>query len=268
MFQYFFFNGASLSNYFNNESDLNLKTSVEQISQIDLINNVSTHLEKTYNGINKRFDDKKPKGEINYNQLIEDKITEKKKLEDNRDENYDKIDIANANVIKFSDKLSKMDSEHINKLNTERDSLDKDLKDIKNNIKEETKEYERLIIDLFPLSVLFDELVQFLEIAEDAKEKKTAPPQIERDLLNDILEDGICICGTRLDEHPECIEELKNRLKNTSKMKKDNFYEDYYQIKDVLKRLKDLPKIESIKQSLESKKSSKNSLNSILPEPS
>ena len=40
MFQYFFFNGATLSNYFKNESELSLKTSIEQISQVGLIDKV------------------------------------------------------------------------------------------------------------------------------------------------------------------------------------------------------------------------------------
>lgn len=260
MFQYFFFNGATLSNYFKNDSDLNLRTSVEEISQIELINKVSDHLEKTYTDINDRFDKKKPKGKVNYNKLIEDKLIAQKELEDKRDKNYEQIDIANENVINYRNKLDKIDSEYIKELNTKRDTLNRQLKNINSSLKEDSKDYESLVLELFPIATLFDELVSALKLADEAKEKKTAPPEIERDLLNDILEDGVCICGTRLDEHPECIEELKSRLKNTSKMKKDNFYKDYYEIKDALKRLKDLPKIESIKKSIETNKSNKISL--------
>ena len=60
-----------------------------------------------------------------------------------------------------------------------------------------------------------------------------------------ILEDGYCICGTKLEDHPECIEELKKRLKGTSGVRNETFYKEYYNIKEVINRLKDLPKIDS-----------------------
>ena len=146
--------------------------------------------------------------------------------------------------------LDKVDSDEAKKLNAERIDLEEQRDNIKNNIKENSKEYESLIIELFPLAVLFDELVEAKNIAEESKEKKSAPPEIEADLLNDILEDGYCICGTKLEDHPECVKELKNRLNNTSKVKGDTFYKEYYAIKDVIKRLKELPRIESLKTSI------------------
>lgn len=260
MFQYFFFNGATLSNYFNNESELNLKTSVEQISQIDLINNVKDHLKGTLSALNTRFKNKQPRGEKNFNKQIEDKTTEKFNLESERDENYKKIDIAIENITKFEDKLKKADSNHANELNKKRSELESQKMKIDNQIISSTKEYEKLILELYPIAVLSDELIKSIEIADDAKEKKTAPALIEGDILKDILDDGVCICGTKLDEHPECVEELLKRLKNTSKVKQETFYDNYYAIKKVLSRLNDLPKIESIKQAIENDKWTKKSL--------
>lgn len=260
MFQYFFFNGATLSNYFDNESDLNLKTSVEQISQIDLINKVSEHLLSTYNTINKRFNDKIPKDKINYNILIEEKTTEKIKMESERDENYKKIDVANENITNFERKLKKADSDHAQELNKKRSGLESQERNIINKIDHDTIEYEKLILELYPIAVLSDELINSIKIADSSKEKKTAPPPIERDILNDILEDGVCICGTHLDEHPECVEELQKRLENTSKVKQEIFYDNYYAIKKVLSKLSDLPKIESLRKSIGNDKSTKDSL--------
>lgn len=109
--------------------------------------------------------------------------------------------------------------------------------------------------------VLFDELVDSINIADDARKKKTAPPQIERDLLNDILEDGFCICGVKLEDHPECVTELKKRLNNTSKIKQEVFYEDYYDLKKVLTKLKDLPKIESLRRTIKQNEENINEIN-------
>lgn len=249
MFQYFFFNGASLVNYFKDDSDLSLKNSIEEISQIDLINEVSKHLSSTYTTINNKLKTKKPKGK-NYSQLIEQKINERQNKQDEKTEKNGRIETAMNNIIKYQTLLDKVDSEEAKKLNAKRIELEKQLKSVKETIKENTKEYEYLIIDLFPLVILFDELVKSKNIAEDAKEKKTAPPEIEADLLNDILEDGYCICGIKLEDHPECVEELKNRLMNTSRVKRETFYEEYYAIKNVIKRLKELPKIESLRNNI------------------
>lgn len=257
MFQYFFFNGATLANYFEDDSDLSLKTSIEEISQIDLINDVSSHLSGTYTTINNRFREKTPKGHKDYNKLIEEKIKEKNDKQEQISKNHNNIDIAINNIAKYEDLLDKVDSDYAKELNVTRNSLESDLKTVKNTIKEDSKEYESLILELFPITVLFDELVKSLEIADEARTKKTAPPQIERDLLNDILEDGKCICGIKLEDHPECVEELKRRLKGTSGVKVETFYKDYYDIKDVLKRLKDLPKIESLRESIDSAKKRK-----------
>lgn len=261
MFQYFFFNGATLSNYFKNESELSLKTSIEQISQVGLIDKVYDHLVKTSDSINKRFNKKKPKGSVNYNKLINEKMQEQQHKESEIKDNHNKIDIAIRNVNKCVEKLKQVDSGYVNELTQKRKNKESMEKKLKQNIKEDRKNYEKLILELFPIAVLFDELVDSINIADDARMKKTAPPQIERDLLNDILEDGFCICGVKLEDHPECVTELKKRLNNTSKIKQEVFYEDYYDLKKVLTKLKDLPKIESLRRSIKQNEENINEIN-------
>lgn len=261
MFQYFFFNGATLSNYFKNESELSLKTSIEQISQVGLIDKVYYHLVKTSDSINKRFNKKKPKGGVNYNKLINEKMQEQQHKESEIKDNHNKIDIAIRNVDKCDEKLKQVDSGYVNELTQKRKNKESMEKKLKQNIKEDRKNYEKLILELFPIGVLFDELVDSINIADDARKKKTAPPQIERDLLNDILEDGFCICGVKLEDHPECVTELKKRLNNTSKIKQEVFYEDYYDLKKVLTKLKDLPKIESLRRTIKQNEENINEIN-------
>lgn len=261
MFQYFFFNGATLSKYFKNESELSLKTSIEQISQVGLIDKVYDHLVKTSESINKRFNKKKPKGGVNYNKLINEKMQKQQHKESEIKDNHNKIDIAHWNVNKCNEKLKQVDSGYVNKLTQKRKNKESREKKLKQNIKKDRKNYEKLILELFPIAVLFDELVNSINIADDARKKKTAPPQIERDLLNDILEDGFCICGVKLEDHPECVTELKKRLNNTSKIKQEVFYEDYYDIKKVLTKLKDLPKIESLRGTIKQNEENINEIN-------
>lgn len=261
MFQYFFFNGATLSNYFNNSGGkLTLKKSIKQISQVELIETMSNHLSSTLSTLNKRYNKLRPKDQKNYNLLIENKISEKEDLENEISDNNDKMDDAHELVFKFTDKLKKVDSEHVKELTHRRDELVNEKNSLVKSVKKDTREYDDLILELFPIAALFDELSDSIKIADESRQTKTAPPQIERTLLNDILDDGYCICGVKLEDHPECVEELNKRLKETSKIKNEDFYKDYYEIKNVLAKLRDLPKIESLRDSIQTNHARLNSV--------
>ena len=261
MFQYFFFNGATLSNYFDNsETELTLKKSIKQISQVDLIDKMSKHLSSTLTTLNNRYNKLRPKDQKNYNLLIENKIREKEELEEEISTNHEEIDESLRLVLEFTNKLKKVDSDHVKELTNRRDDLNNEKYFLIDSIKTDTVEYDDLILELFPLAALFDELTESIKMSDEARQTKTAPPQIERTLLNDILEDGYCICGVKLEDHPECVEELSKRLKETSKVKNEDFYKDYYEIKKVLAKLKDLPKIETLRNTIQTNKARLNSV--------
>ena len=261
MFQYFFFNGATLSNYFDNsETELTLKKSIKQISQVDLIDKMSKHLSSTLTTLNNRYNKLRPKDQKNYNLLIENKIREKEELEEEISTNHEEIDESLRLVLEFTNKLKKVDSDHVKELTNRRDDLNNEKSSLIDSIKTDTVEYDDLILELFPLAALFDELTESIKMSDEARQTKTAPPQIERTLLNDILEDGYCICGVKLEDHPECVEELSKRLKETSKVKNEDFYKDYYEIKKVLAKLNDLPKIETLRNTIQTNKARLNSV--------
>lgn len=266
MFQYFFFNGATLANYFNNDGDLTLKTSIEDISQIDLIKDIKEHLKGTYDKLTDQFKKKNNNSDVNYDVLINRKMQEKTSLIEKREENQKQYDIAQANITKLEKKLEDYDSEHINKLEKTRKELKLRLKSIKKSISNDRMAYETLILELYPITVLFDELTKSADIFDNARKKKQAPPLIENELLEDILEDGYCICGLKLDEHPECIEELEKRLKDNTKVKTDTFFEEYYQIKQVLSKLKKIPDINKLRKTIDENENTQSVLENQLEE--
>lgn len=265
MFHYFFFNGATLSNYFESDSDLNLKNSIEQISQVGLVNRMADHLEKTAIVLNKQYDKLRPEGPVNYNKLINKKLSERKALEEEREANHIKIDEASKLIMEYDEKLKRADSEHVKELTDRRTQLENEKISLSTSIKTNTVKYDNLILELYPIAVLFDELVESIKIADESREAKTVPPLIESTLLNDILEDGYCICGVKLEDHPECVEELHNRLKRNSKIKTDDFFKDYYDIKSTLKKLENIHEIDNMRRTLEENNSHLNSVtNEIL----
>ena len=262
MFQYFFFNGATLSNYFEEgQSSLNLKKSIKEISQVELIDSMSDHLSGTLKTLNNRYNKLLPSGQKNYNLIIEKKISERDECKSEIDDNHAEIDKSHKLFLEFTEKLKKADSDHVKELTHKRDGLEKNKENLIKSIDSNEKQYNDLILELFPIAALFDELVNALEIADNARQSKTIPPLIENTLLNDILEDGYCICGVKLEDHPECIDELKSRLKSNSNVKTNDFYKDYYEIKNTLNKLNDLPNIETLRTTIQTNKAQLGSVN-------
>ena len=252
MFHYFFFNGATLSNYFDNNADFNLKNSVEEISQISLIDKVCDHLVKTSDDLNKNFNKKqKNSGTINYynkinknNQEIHNLNTKKKDLSNSMKD-------AHTNIIRYEDKLSAIDSEKVNDLINARDDYSKQKNDLTDKIQYNTERYEKKVLELYPIVKLSDMLFEAYDIVDKAKEKKSAPPNIEKPLLQDILNDDMCICGVKLSENPECLKEIKRRLENISDLTTGQFYDEYFHIRELLKKMYEIPKINELKKDID-----------------
>ncbi|MBQ6219712.1 MAG: AAA family ATPase [Methanosphaera sp.] len=237
MFQYFFFNGASLNNYFNENSKLNLKESIYNISQLDIISNVQKHIKGCLDKYNADYKKLSNNHEKNYNGLINKLNKQKSAKENEQKDNYKKIDEAINNIKMCDLELDNVDISEVDTLTSDRENIQKELKKSQSDYNEIYEKYEKKIIQLYPLVVLFDELSKAYEITHNAKQKKTAPPKVEIELLRDILSDGICICGTDINEHEECIKILTDRLNNTSNVTKDDFYEYYYLFQEKLKEL-------------------------------
>ena len=53
MFRYFFFNGPSMRDYFNYDSDFNLQESIDNISQLDLVTEVGRKLKEVHDKLKK-----------------------------------------------------------------------------------------------------------------------------------------------------------------------------------------------------------------------
>lgn len=250
MFSYFFFNGATLANYFDTSSELNLKKSVKEISQLDLLDTVYEHINGTLTELNKQYKAKKPVGEKNYNELIHKKSIEKSELENKQKKVKEDIEKAIINIHNCEEELGNNNSEAISKLNNDRKQLKESLEKSNALLKKNNEEYENLILDLYPLTMLFEELIGAYNIAEKSREKGKIPSDIETNFIKDLIEEGTCICGIDLNDNPNCLNTLKKRMNETSDVTKDLFYTEYNSIVNSLKELKNIEKIEYFRNNI------------------
>lgn len=251
MFQYFFFNGVSMGNYFNYESEFNLQESIDNISQLDLINDVYKNL----NGVLKKLDtDRKNNTSDDSDDLVGDitktkfKLNKSKEVRKQLKEDQEK---AYRKSIEYDEKLKEINAKEINKLLEDRSKYETNKKITNSKIQEDKSKYEKLILELFPICALFDPIYNSYISIEKSIEKDAIPEDIRKQLLNYIKNKGQCICGADLNEHPECIDEIEQGLKTEDKLN-SYFRDESKHFKKVLKKLKNIPDIAKLSENINS----------------
>ena len=252
MFRYFFFNGPSMRDYFNYESDFNLRESIDNISQLDLITEVGRKLKKVNEELikdrkkNEHDDSSELLGKID--KAESDLIKSKKKKKDLKNDQK----IAHKKQIEYENKLEEIKAKEVKDLLAKRSKYEKNRKTTDSDRKKLKSQYEKLILELFPICALFDPIYNSYISLENSIKRDAIPENIRDQLLKYIKDKGQCICGADLKEHPECIDEIEQGLKAEDKINSD-FRDESEEFEKILKKLKKIPKIEEISEEINSK---------------
>ena len=225
---YFFFDGARLSQYFQDNSNQNIKDSIYVISQLNLFENLSKNLPKVKGNYIKR--QKKIAPELGLAQeKIEHYENERKKAKQTIKESQDLIkqcdevideiemDLLNKNV-----KTTEEDKEEFERLKKEIRIINKEL-DGNSSIRGLREKRRNNIVKNYPYILAYNYFNRFLELGEEYEEKGFVPSKYKRNLLEDLLSEGVCICGADL-EHD--TEHRKTILKMLEEMDEAEAYED------------------------------------------
>ncbi|WP_295112956.1 AAA family ATPase [uncultured Methanobrevibacter sp.] len=207
---YFFFDGARLSEYFQNTSNKKIKDAVLELSQLNLIltlNNNLKNVEERY--IKKQKDIAPVLGRANeeisnlnsqvniYETSLE---TSKNKLKEFSNElKIVEEELMKSNVNEVSEK-SKRDKE-----------LKRRIKKAKSNVNSAKEKRRKLILETYPYMLSYNYFTHFLKYGESTRKKGFIPPKFKRGFLEDMLKEGICICGADLKTdtaHRKAIEAL------------------------------------------------------------
>ena len=101
-------------------------------------------------------------------------------------------------LIRVKEFLKTHNSTVIAPLENERQSLETDIKKLKEQIGK--KEYQRnsYLVEIAPFIYLKKEIEQTYKIIEEKVEKGELPPRIKETFIKELLEKGHCICGNEL----------------------------------------------------------------------
>jgi len=207
---YFFFDGARLSEYFQDTKNKQIRDAVYSLSQLNLIENTKDNLEKVKSKYISEQRKISPKlGGVN------EKINE---LTNKIETSKEKLNQTKKDLDEVRDEIEQIDEELINKKSTDvqRDAvrnkeLDRKIFSHGNKIAELEEKLRKHVFTKYPFVMSYNSFVTFLDKGEESREKGYIPPKFKKSFIQDLLDNGKCICGTDLNvdiEHRKALERL------------------------------------------------------------
>ena len=215
---YFFFDGARLSEYFQENSNNNIKDSVYVLSHLNLLENAYKNLPNVKKGYVTELKKKAPKlGEAAEKVLYyEDELENAQK---DLISYKDNLKIAENKIDEITEKLRakkaydvEKDMERYKYLNNEIKSINSRLYDRNGLVQVRINK----VLKKYPYVLAYNYAKQFEELGEEYRQKGYIPPKYKRSFIKDLLEDGVCLCGADLKEDNEHRQHLEKLLELTN----------------------------------------------------
>ena len=207
---YFFFDGARLSEYFQKTSNKKIKDAVLELSQLNLILTLNKNLKNVEERYIKKQKDISPKlGRANEEiSLLNSQL--------NTYENS--LATANEKIVRAENSLKEVEQELLDSNADEVSKKAQRDKQLKSQIKSAKSKFDnakekrrKLILENYPYLLSYEYFENFLKYGESSRKKGFIPPKFKRGFLEDMLKEGKCICGADLETdtaHRKAIEAL------------------------------------------------------------
>ena len=251
---YFFFDGARLSHYFQNESNSKIRDAVMELTQLNLVLALNDNLNK----VQKKYIDKQRNIAPSLGRANEEIFRLESYLND-----YNKaLKKSEKEIGILSKKLKDVDDELIDMKASDVNTKAKEDKVLRNEIETNRKKYKeslekrrKLIIENYPYVFSYNYFNKFLEYGETTRQKGFIPPKYKRSFLEDMLKEGKCICGVDLNEDGEHRRAIEKLLEETNPLtdNAENVTVAIAHINEVIikKINKFKPELEGIKRDIE-----------------
>jgi DNA sulfur modification protein DndD len=176
-----------------------LKHAIAKISQIDLLESIEKNLTEVVKGLRKEAVKNTPD--------LKEKEEEIVKLEDRKQENaeaqakvLEQIEIAKQEIQEIKGRTT--DLAEIGELQKRRDELKDELKGKNNLHDQKIQEKKDLLFEYYPIIALSRAIKRSIQIIQEKEAKGELPPDIDKILLQKIIDKEInCICGRDVGEN-------------------------------------------------------------------
>ena len=242
---YFFFDGARLSEYFQKTKNDNIKNAVFSLSQLNLLKNSFTNLPKVKD---KYISDQKaiaPKlGKAA--ELVNEYEKSIEKAEIRKQKASEENEIYEREIKEIDQQLIDRKSSDVEKDVLRNGQLDREIRKLNKKISDLEVKRTKHVLTKYPFVMSYQSFINFLDKGEESREKGYIPPKFKKSFIEDLLKEGKCICGTDLNvdiEHRKALEKL---LEETNPLtdSAEELTVALNQVKEVI--VKDIKKFKSI----------------------
>lgn len=208
---FFFFDGEKMDQYFEDTSSV--KSNVERISQIDVLNDVISTMNSTIRAIERDMGKLSPEGQ-EFSEQLQKLQDEKIKLENERTELTPIVTQYEDNKRKIDEYLKNNSNEIVKQKSKLRGSISAQRDQVLDQISSLKTEMKRIIADAIPIVYSYDALEFAAKLIDEETNKGTLPPNIKDVFLKELLDRGVCICGRTLDDDTcrQNIQDLLERI--------------------------------------------------------
>ena len=207
--EFYFFDGEKLDSYFKKDNMGKIKNNVLEVSNIEKLIKMETHLNSKKNEFRKNSKNKGSNIEIIANN-IEDYENKKSELKKEIEELENKLNNANNEKIDVDNELQGIPD--VNKVKTYIDTLNSRLDDKKNIIEKNKEERDELNFKYAPRIFLYEAINALINEIEYREKNEELPRPIDETSIIKSIEKCQCeLCRNKLDENE--INYLKQALK-------------------------------------------------------
>ena len=247
---YFFFDGARLSHYFQNESNSKIRDAVMELTQLNLVLSLNNNLNK----VQKKYIEKQREIAPSLG-CANEEIFRLESYRNDLKKSEKEIGILSKKLKDVDDELIDMKASDVNTKAKEDKVLRNEIETNRKKYKESLEKRRKLIIENYPYVFSYNYFNKFLEYGETTRQKGFIPPKYKRSFLEDMLKEGKCICGVDLNEDGEHRRAIEKLLEETNPLtdNAENVTVAIAHINEVIikKINKFKPELEGIKRDIE-----------------
>ncbi len=207
--QYFLFDGEQLDKFFEEGYTQRVKDAVLDVSHIQLLERGIDHLNSVQSDLEKEASDVEGKPQELHKEYEEaqDELDELKEDEKELEEN---IEEANEQIEDIDKELADSTDPDVREKQQRRRYLNERLEDREEELQNAREDAAISLSRAGPVAYNQDALEYTIEQFRDREESGQEPPDIPEWWLDQLLDDGECICGTDIESEEEKREHLEH----------------------------------------------------------
>ena len=196
---YFFFDGARLGEYFQNTSHKKIKDAILELSQLNLVLSLNNNLSKVEDNYIKKQKEIAPDvGKAN--EEIAKLNSHLNVYENSMKTSKQKVKDLKEKIQLIIEELIQSNAQEVEKKSKREKELIKEIDVCKEELENYKDKRQDLILKSYPYILAYDYFENFLEYGESSRARGFIPPKFKRSFIEDLLEQGKCICGADLEE--------------------------------------------------------------------